>query len=145
MKQHSTVALAATLVSVAAAAVIPVALSAPANADPAPLSGTYAVVGGADGAQVNATTNCVTLTDGCTANLVSTVGWTSVATLTNGRWNFTVTKPDGIVCADGSYAPVSIAYSIDAATLTGFLTTDSNGECPGGQITQAAFRMQKIS
>ena len=144
MKQHITAALAAAFVTAATAAVIPVALSASANADPSPLSGTYAIVGGADGAQVSATTNCVVLSDGCTANLVSTVGWTSVATLTNGRWNFTVTKPDGIVCDDGSYAPVSIAYSVDAATLSGVLTTDSNGECPGGQITQAAFQLQKV-
>lgn len=144
MKQHRTAALAAALISVATATVIPVALSAPAYADPAPLTGTYAIVGGAEGAQVAATTNCTTLVNGCTANLVSSVGWTSVATLTDGRWNFTVTKPDGIVCADGSYAPVSIAYSVDAATLSGVLTTDSNGECPGGQITQAAFQLQKV-
>ncbi|WP_167107213.1 hypothetical protein [Mycobacterium sp. DL592] len=145
MKQHITAALATAFVTVATAAVIPVAMSAPANADPSPLTGTYAIVGGAEGAQVTATTNCVVLADGCTANLVSTVGWTSVATLTDGRWNFTVTKPDGVVCDDGSFAPVSIAYSIDAATLAGTLTTDSNGECPGGQITQAAFQLQKVS
>ncbi|BBZ79165.1 hypothetical protein MANY_45020 [Mycolicibacterium anyangense] len=145
MKEHRTAAMAATLISVATAAVIPVALSAPANADAVPLTGTYAIIGGADGAQVTATTNCDPLVEGCTANLVSTVGWTSVATLTGGRWNFTVTKPDGVVCADGSYAPVSIAYSVDAATLAGVLTADSNGDCPGGQITQAAFQLQRVS
>lgn len=132
------------LVTASVVAVVPTVLSPLASADLSPLSGRYAIVGGADGAQVTATTNCVTLADGCTANLVSTVGWTSVATLTNGRWNFTVTKPDGVVCDDGSFAPVSIAYSVDAATLAGYLTTDSNGECPGGQITQAAFQLQKI-
>ncbi|MCI4673759.1 hypothetical protein [Candidatus Mycolicibacterium alkanivorans] len=95
-------------------------------------------------AYVNATSNCATATDGCTANLASNRGWTSVATLTNGRWNFTVTKPDGVVCDDGSYAPVSIAYSVDAATLAGTVTADSNGDCPGGQVTRAPFRLQKI-
>lgn len=140
MKRTITGSLAATLV----AAAIPMGFIAPANADPSPLNGSYAIVGGADGLYVTATSNCPTATDGCTANLASNRGWTSVATLTNGRWNFTVTKPDGIVCDDGNYAPVSIAYSIDAATLSGYLTTDSNGECPGGQITQAAFQLQKV-
>ena len=77
--------------------------------------------------------------------MVSNKGWTSVATLANGRWGFDVTKPDGVVCADGSYAPVIIAYSVDASTLTGTVTADSNGECPGGQITQVPVQLKKIS
>ncbi|MFN8032811.1 MAG: hypothetical protein U0Q47_05835 [Mycobacterium sp.] len=141
MTRTITGALTAMFVTAA----IPLGFSAVAGADPSPLNGQYAISGGADGIYVTATSNCPTAVDGCTANLASNRGWTSVATLTNGRWNFTVTKPDGIVCADGSYAPVSIAYSVDAATLSGYLTTDSNGECPGGQITQAAFQLQKLS
>ena len=144
MKRTITGALAAMFVTATAAAVLPSALIAAAGADAAPLNGRYAIVGGADGIYVTATSNCPATIDGCTANLVSNRGWTSVATLANGRWNFTVTKPDGVVCDDGSYAPVSIAYSVDAATLTGFLTADSNGDCPGGQVTQAAFQLQKI-
>lgn len=145
MKRTITGALAATFVTATVVAVLPTGFIAIANSDPSTLSGTYAISGGADGVYVTATSNCPVAVDGCTANLASNRGWTSVATLTNGRWNFTVTKPDGIVCADGSYAPVSIAYSVDAATLSGYLTTDSNGECPGGQITQAAFQLQKLS
>jgi hypothetical protein len=144
MKRTITGAAVATFVTATVAAALPIGFIAPANADPSPLSGRYAIVGGADGAQVTATTNCVALTDGCTADLVSSVGWTSVATLTGGRWNFTVTKPDGVVCDDGSYAPVSIAYSVDAATLAGTVTADSNGDCPGGQVTEAAFQLQKL-
>ena len=144
MKRTSTGALAATLATTAAAAVLVVGFSAPANADPSPLNGSYAIVGGADGIYVTATSTCATPTDGCTAALNSNRGWTSVATLTGGRWNFTVTKPDGVVCDDGSYAPVSIAYSVDAATLAGTITADSNGDCPGGQLTQAAFQLQTI-
>ena len=144
MTRTTTGALAAIFVTATVAAAIPMGFIPTANADPSPLNGQYAIVGGADGAQVTATTNCVALTDGCTANLVSSVGWTSVATLTGGRWNFTVTKPDGVVCDDGSYAPVSIAYSVNAATLAGTITADSNGDCPGGQVTQAAFQLQKI-
>jgi hypothetical protein len=39
---------------------------------------------------------------------------------------------------------VSIAYSVNAATLAGTITADSNGDCPGGQVTQAGFQLQKI-
>ena len=144
MKRTITGALAATFVTATVAAAIPMGFVAPANADPSPLSGRYAIVGGAEGLYVDATSNCATATEGCTANLASNRGWTSVATLTGGRWNFTVTKPDGVVCDDGSFAPVSIAYSVDAATLAGTITADSNGDCPGGQVTQAAFQLQKI-
>ena len=35
----------------------------------------------------------MTATTGCTASLVSNRGWTSVATLSNGRWTFDVVKP----------------------------------------------------
>ncbi|TGD89210.1 hypothetical protein BayCH28_07575 [Mycolicibacterium sp. CH28] len=141
-----TITSTLTAVGMAAGtAVVVLGSPALANADPAPIQGTYAVIGGDDGAVVTATSSCPTLTNGCTANLVSTVGWTSVATYTDGRWNFTVTKPDGVVCDNGSYAAVRIAYSIDAATLTGTLTADSNGDCPGGQITQTPFQLKKVT
>ncbi len=141
-----TITSTLTAVSVAAGtAVVVLGCPALANADAAPIQGTYAVSGGDGGAVVTATSTCPVLANGCTANLVSTVGWTSVATYTDGRWTFTVTKPDGVVCDDGSYAPVRIAYSINAATLAGTLTADSNGDCPGGQITQAPFQLTKVS
>ena len=143
MKRAITATLAATLATTAAV-VVPMGVGAPANADPTTLNGRYAIVGGADQIYVDATSSCATPVDGCTARLASNRGWTSTATLTNGLWNFTVTKPDGVVCDDGSYAPVRIAYSVNAATLAGTITADSNGDCPGGQITQAAFQLQKI-
>ena len=34
---------------------------------------------------------------------------------------------------------------VDASTLTGTVTADSNGECPGGQITQVPVQLKKIS
>ena len=114
-----------------------------AQADPSSFNGTYAIAGGADGFYVTVSSSCAT--DGCTANVASNRGWTSVATLTGGRWQFTVTKPDGEVCADGSYAPVVMNYSVDAATLAGMLVADSNGNCPGGQVTQAPFQLRKVS
>lgn len=50
-----------------------------------------------------------------------------------------------MVCDDGSYAPVVVDYSVDAVSLEGVLTADSNGNCPGGQVTQAPFRLRKVS
>ncbi|OYN81271.1 hypothetical protein [Mycolicibacterium sphagni] len=130
----------------AAAATVAAALSfaASAAADPAPINGTYAIQGGADGAVVNVASNCDPVVDGCTANVASTVGWTSVATYSNGQWNFTVTKPDGVVCDDGNSMPIRIAYSVNAATMAGTITGDSNGDCPGGQVTQAPFQLVKV-
>ena len=108
----------------------------------ADLSGRYAAVGGSDQFYVTATANCAT--EGCTANLVSNRGWTAVATLNNGTWTYTVTKPDGAICADGNFADIVIRYAIDNNTLAGTVTADSNGECPGGQITQAPIQLTKI-
>jgi len=113
-----------------------------AYADPGSLSGRYAVAGGSDQSVVTAKSNCAT--EGCTAALVSNLGWTAVATLNGGRWNFNVVKPDGVICSDGSFADVVIRYSIDASTLAGTVHADSNGECPGGQVTQSALQLTKV-
>lgn len=125
------------------AAIAAVGFAAAAQADPSVISGTYAIDGGADGLYATFTPNCAT--DGCTASIVSNVGWTSVATMAGGRWNFNVTKPDGIVCDDGTYAPVTIKYSVDPVTLTGTLLADSNGDCPGGQVTSSPLLLKKLS
>lgn len=116
-------------------------VASPAQADSA-LTGQYSVVGGSDEFYVTAVSNCAT--EGCTASLVSNRGWTSVATLTNGRWTYDVIKPDGVICGDGNYADVIIRYSVDPSTLSGTVTADSNGECSGGQVTQAAIQLVKV-
>lgn len=139
MKRTCTTALMAAGVATAVAALGPAVI---AGADPAALSGKYDVVGGSDQFYVTANATCAT--EGCTASLVSNRGWTSVATLTDGRWNYNVTKPDGVICGDGNFADVVIKYSIDANTLTGTVTADSNGECPGGQVTQVPVQFQKV-
>lgn len=115
-----------------------------ASADSAPLNGKYSVANGSDQFYVTATSNCPTVTNGCTATLVSNRGWTSVATYNNGIWTYSVTKPDGVICADGNYADVIIRYAVDANTMVGAVTADSNGECPGGQVTQAPMQLAKI-
>ncbi len=127
----------------AGAAVIALGLAGPAQAAPPLLNGTYDIKGGDQDSYWTASSTCAT--DGCIARIVSNVGWSGNAVMNNGRWNLTVTKPDGVVCADGNYAPIVIAYSVDAVTGAGTVTADSNGECPGGQITAAQFQTQKIS
>ena len=134
----------AMAVAGAVAAVTALGFAGQASADPAPLNGKYAAANGSDQFYVTVTSNCAIPTDGCTASLVSNRGWTSVATLTNGRWNYNVTKPDGVICGDGNFADVVIRYSLDANTLAGTITADSNGECPGGQVTQAPIQLTKI-
>lgn len=126
----------------ALAAVATIGSTATVHADPGGLSGRYAVAGGSDQSFVTAKSNCAT--EGCTATLVSNLGWTAVATLNGGRWNFNVVKPDGVICSDGNFADVVIRYSIDASTLAGTVHADSNGECPGGQITQSALQLTKV-
>ena len=133
-----------TFAAGALATIAALATAGPAAADPAPLSGKYAAANGSDQFFVTATSNCPTVTDGCTASLVSNRGWTAVATLMGGSWNYTVTKPDGVICANGDYADVVIRYSIDANTMNGMVTADSNGECPGGQVTQAPMQLTKV-
>ena len=114
-----------------------------AQADAA-LNGQYTVVGG-DEATFGWTAASACGGNGCTANIASNRGWTSVGTYTNGRLAFTVTKPDGFVCADGSFAPVVISYEIDAASLAGVGAADSNGQCPGGVINRVPFQLRKIA
>lgn len=128
--------------AVAASAAGLTALAAPANANPALLNGTYAIDGGEEGLVATVSSNCAN--EGCTASIASNVGWTSTATMTGGRWNFTVTKPDGVVCQDGSYAPVTMHYSVDPVSLSGTLLADSNGDCPGGQVTRVPFWLTKV-
>ncbi len=138
----SFAAKAAVTPALALAAALAVAGSA--AAEPSTLNGRYTVVGGSDEFYVTATSSCTTAVEGCTASLVSNRGWTSVATLSGGRWSYSVTIPDGVVCADGSYADVFIRYSVDAATLAGTVTADSNGECVGGQVTEAPIQLTKL-
>ncbi|WP_099025595.1 hypothetical protein [Mycolicibacterium palauense] len=113
---------------------------APAYADPPLLNGTYS---GNDSEFVwTVSSSCAP--SGCTANVASNQGWTSVATYAGGTYNFTVTKPDGVICEDGSYAPAYISLSVDPVTLAGTISSDSNYGCPGGDISRTPFQLKKI-
>lgn len=125
----------------AAAALTVIVPAGPAVAVPL-FNGIYDIDGASEEFYWTVQSTCAN--DGCTANIMSNRGWTAVATLTGGRWNFNTSKPDAIVCPDGHFAPIILRYSLEAATLSGIVTADSNGECAGGQVTQVPIQMKKV-
>ena len=128
-----------TLASAAAIMAVAVGVASPVLADPPLLNGTYS-----GGDVLNLWTIATTCDPtGCTGSVSSNQGWTVPATFVNGMWNFKITKPDGAICSDGSYAPAYISLTLDPATLAGTITTDSNYDCPGGTITQAPFQFAR--
>lgn len=137
MTLRMTCRLFAALPMTAVAAVV---FAGSALADPPPFNGTYS--GGDQYSVWTVVTNCAT--DGCTGTVASNQGWSVPTTMTGGLWTFVVTKPDGAICADGSYAPAYISLAVDPVSLNGTITNDSNYSCPGGQITQNPFTLQKI-
>ena len=135
-----TVKTMATACAVAALTVIGPAGSAVAL----PLfNGVYDIDGGSEEFFWTVQSTCAN--EGCTANITSNRGWTAAATMNGGRWIFNTSKPDAMVCPDGSFAPIVLRYALDGATLSGIVTADSNGECVGGQVTQVAIQMKKIA
>ncbi|ANE77922.1 hypothetical protein A7U43_00010 [Mycobacterium adipatum] len=94
-----------------------------AQAQPPLLNGTFS---GAEGDPENIWQIASTCGPaGCAGTVASNQGWTSPMTLTNGVWYFSVTKPDGFICADGSFQPAVISMELDPATLRGVLSADS--------------------
>ncbi|KQY08321.1 hypothetical protein ASD37_10450 [Mycobacterium sp. Root135] len=141
MKLVVTRTLASAIPVAMAITAVAAGLAAPALADPPLLNGTYS-----GGDVLNLWTIATTCgATGCAGSVSSNQGWTVPATLLDGKWNFKITKPDGAICADGSYAPAYISLTLDPATLAGTITTDSNYDCPGGTITQAPFQLHQVS
>jgi len=107
-----------------------------ATADP--LTGTYSLFSDQSQRKLNGvltpyknSSSIWTITtcgDGC-AVVVSATGWTGNALLNNGRWEFT--REAAWSCPDGRNLPNSIAYSIDAITLTGTSTGTIPVGCEG--------------
>ncbi|MEU0496860.1 hypothetical protein [Mycobacterium sp. NPDC006124] len=129
-----------TLASAAAIIAAAVGTASPAHADPPALNGTYS-----GGDVLNLWTFATTCDPtGCTGSVSSNQGWTVPATFADGMWNFKITKPDGAICSDGSYAPAFISLALDPTTLAGTITTDSNYDCPGGTLTQAPFQLHRV-
>ena len=119
-----------------------VALAGTTHADPPLLNGTYSGIDGDPMSVWTIATRCGPA--GCTGTVASNKGWTSPATLTGGRWTFTVSKPGGLICDDGHYGPAVMSMSIDPVTLAGVLSSDSNFGCAGGILTQSPFQLRKV-
>lgn len=81
----------------------------------------------------------------CNGTVSSNQGWNSPMSLIDGHWHFSITKPDGAVCAGGIYAPAIIRVSIDPVSLGGVVTTSSNGECPGSTLDSRPFQLHQLS
>ncbi|WP_395308600.1 hypothetical protein V4U86_25275 [Mycobacterium sp. AMU20-3851] len=111
-----------------------------AHADPPLLNGNF-LGGDAENLWTIAST-CAPA--GCTGTVSSNQGWSSPMTLQDGRWYFLVTKPDGFICSDGSFAPVVVHMSVDPVTLRGVLSADSNGTCPGGVTSATPFQLKPV-
>lgn len=138
------VSISRTLASaVALSAIAGTALAGTAHADPPLLNGTFRGADGDPMAVWTISTSCGAA--GCTGTVASNKGWTSPATLAGGRWNFAVTRPGAITCADGRVEPLIVSLSVDPVTLDGVITADSNYGCPGGTITRTPFRLTKAS
>jgi hypothetical protein len=129
-----------TLVTAVAMTAVAVGVAAPAHADPAPFNGTYA--GGDVESSWNVSTTCQT--EGCTGTVSSNQGWSVPAKMVHGLWHFIITKPDGVICSDGSYAPAYIELEVNPVTLNGTLMTDDNYSCPGGVVTTTPFALTKV-
>ena len=117
-----------------------VALAAPARAEAPPFQGTYA--GGDAENYWTVATACQT--EGCTGTVSSNQGWQVPTKMVGGLWHFIITKPDGAICADGSYAPAYIEIEVNPATLNGVVSLDDNYSCPGGNVTQTPFTLTKV-
>ena len=129
------------LATAVATAAVAVGFAAPAHSEPPSFNGTYA---GGD-AENYWTVSTVCPTEGCTGTVASNQGWQVPAKMVRGLWQFLITKPDGAICADGSYAPAYIEIEVDPATLNGIIALDDNYSCPGGTVTTTPFKLTKVS
>ncbi|KUI36026.1 hypothetical protein AU197_19615 [Mycobacterium sp. IS-1590] len=129
-------------IAVALPAITCVALAGTASADPPLLNGAYTEVDGDSILVLTFATSCGPT--GCTGTVASNQGWRTPTTFSGGRWNFTVSKPGGLTCEDGSYEPAVVSMSVDPTSLGGVVVSDSNYGCAGGVVTQSPFQLRKV-
>ena len=128
--------------AIAVPAMAGIAVAGTAHADPPLLNGAFIETNGDPQIVWTIQTSCGPA--GCTGTVSSNQGWITPAVLTGGRWVFTVSKPGGLICDDGSYEPAVTSMSVDPVSLGGVLSSDSNFGCEGGTITTAAFQLQRV-
>jgi hypothetical protein len=136
------VTVARLLAVVALPVTAAVALAVPAQAQPPLLNGAYNEAGG-DPLNVWTFATTCGLT-GCTGTVSSNTGWTAPVAFTDGRWTFTVSKPGGLICDDGTYQPAVSTISVDPGTLGGDLSSDSNYGCSGGTVSHTPIQLVKV-
>ena len=73
---------------------------------------------------------------GC-AHVTSDRGWSANARLADGLWTLSAATPTAIYCADGSVAPGTANFTVDAASMKGTIVSKSAGPACGspGVIT----------
>lgn len=68
--------------------------------------------------------------DDCTGTVTSSDGWSAEAAQRTGRWWIEYDRPDGILCADGSFVQTRESFGFDALTLQGTDTMQGpSGAC----------------
>src|SRR6478609_1766393 len=128
---------------IAAMASVSVATAGPAFADD-PMNGQYAYTSDT-GEHSSATITSTCQDEGCVAHVVGVKGNVQGdATFTGGRWNLSVTNPQGDIC-DNKAFPADQVYSWDPVTLTGTLTSQYGPSCDGiPGIATTGFKLTKI-
>ena len=83
---------------------------------------------------------------GC-AHVIDSSGWSADAHLTNGRWIFSTYRPDATVCLNGSRAPGTDLYAVDASGDAGTVVTSNPAPCPtaAGYATPIYFTLMKTA
>ena len=131
-----------TAVALACAGLLLAPVAGPAAAAEELMNGDYQIrVDGSDFGVWTFTPECNAPADGCTARVEARAkGWTAVATLSDGLWNFTRTSPTLFGCADGSSSPGEMRAKWDAGTLTGSLLLAPDGQrCGGSESTLRGY------
>lgn len=127
MRIHRTVVVAGVMSATA------VGLAAPAWSEA--FSGMYTVVRSGIRESGNAPTVWTVhpCGAGC-AQIVSDNALTWDAHLANGRWTATLHRPDAVDCRNGTSAPGTSVFSLDAETLRGTIVSTSDGPACGSPV-----------
>jgi hypothetical protein len=116
-----------------------VCLASPARADN--FSGTYILTGPG----TESTWFVTPCGPGCT-HVADSSGWSADAHIINGRWTFSVDRPDATKCLNDGWAPGIANYSVDAARLDGWVVTTKTAPCAlqAGYATPLYFTLTKV-
>jgi hypothetical protein len=117
--------------------------ASPAQADD--FSGTYIRTGPGTPSAWQSTWLVTPCGPGC-AHVADSSGWGVDAHMTNGRWTFSVDRPDATRCLNDGWAPGTALYSVDAVRLDGIVVTSNPAPCPlqPGYSAPLFFTLTKV-